>query len=594
MNKYFLATTAIESCWDTTKSILFLGRWCQLYNRKSFIEKLDCRLMDSPFQGENDAHNAYVYIDDFYEKILPSIVEALNATHQTNYSLRYWRIVVGPWLRNYIAVIYDRFVYITNALEEYPDLSTITLSENSFVVHLDTSSFQTATGEDLYNLQIYSKIFLFLGKKFPSKNFKTKSSSCYGKPEKWSFRRSLASKYTSLCRFISLSFFPSSLVFFNNSYFSRKVEFRLLMSSFGKYIFERGSDNIDLKSCQYDASMREIFKNFSYKDDDFSKCLASMLFSDLPKCFVEDYQSIREIGKNRYPNVVKVIFSANAWYFDEVFKCWSAELAENGTILLGTQHGGEYGIISDMEALDHEIKIVDYYYSWGWKRENCFAEVIPMPSVKLMGRKKIGAKNSKVGILLATTSYPRYLIKPFILPSAFNDYMQWTKRFSEALPKDLLSLLCVRPHYRDFGWNFVQRLKEHIPNLKLDSWNNTFLKSIEEHRLYVCDHLSTTFAEALVANKPTILFWNPKDNQLLPEAKYYFDMLRKSGILFDSPEAAATAVGNIYDDVESWWNDSDRQKTISIFCDQYCRTSTDAIDLWINELNRVVDNSETE
>ena len=76
MNKYFLATTAIESCWDTTKSILFLGRWCQLYNRKSFIEKLDCRLMDSPFQGENDAHNAYVYIDDFYEKILPFIVEA--------------------------------------------------------------------------------------------------------------------------------------------------------------------------------------------------------------------------------------------------------------------------------------------------------------------------------------------------------------------------------------------------------------------------------------------------------------------------------------------------------------------------------------
>ena len=162
------------------------------------------------------------------------------------------------------------------------------------------------------------------------------------------------------------------------------------------------------------------------------------------------------------------------------------------------------------------------------------------------------------------------------------------------MPKDLLSLLCVRPHYQDYGLNFVQRLREHIPNLKLDSWDNTFLKSLEEHRLYVCDHNSTTFIEALVANKPTILFWNPKDNQLLPEAKYYFDMLRKSGILFDSPEGAAKAIDIIYNDVESWWNDSDRQKKISIFCDQYCRTSTDAIDLWINELNRVVGNSEVE
>jgi len=593
MKKYFLATTAIESCWDTTKSILFLGGWCQLYSRKSFIEELDYHLMDSPFHGASDAHDAYIYIDDIYEKILPFIVEALNSTHQTNYSLRYWRIVIGPWLKTYITVIYDRFMHITNALEEYPDLSTITLSENSFIVHLDSSSFRAAASEDLYNLQIYSKIFLFLGKKFPRKNLKTKSRSCYGKLEKFSLRSGLASKYTSLCRFISLKFF-SSPVIFSNSYFPRKIEFRLLLASFGRFIFERSSENMNLESRQYDASMREIFKKVSYKDDDFSKCLASMLFSDIPKCFVEDYQSIREIGKNKYPNAVKVIFSANAWWGDEVFKCWSAECAENGTTLLGVQHGGIYGMITDMEALDHEIKIVDCYYSWGWKRENCFAEVMPMPSTKLMGRKNIGASNSKEGILLVTTSISRYVVEPFLLPSAFNDYMQWTKRFSEALPKDLLSLLCVRPHYQDYGLNFVQRLREHIPNLKLDSWDNTFLKSLEEHRLYVCDHNSTTFIEALVANKPTILFWNPKDNQLLPEAKYYFDMLRKSGILFDSPEGAAKAIDIIYNDVESWWNDSDRQKTISIFCDQYCRTSTDAIDLWINELNRVVGNSEVE
>ena len=593
MRGYFLALTALEDFWDKSSAIIFLGDWCLLNERKSSWKSLDSRLMESPFQDASDTNDAYIYIDDIYEKILPFIVEALNCTHQTNYSLRYWRIVIGPWLVNYIAVVYDRFVHITNALEEYPDLSTITLSENSFIVHLDTPSFNTAVTEDLYNLQIYSKIFLFLGSKFASKSFKIKPSSCYGKPIKWSLRHSLTSKYTSLCRFVSLIFF-SSPVIFNNSYFSRKIEFRLLLSSFGRFIFERGSENINLESRQYDASMREIFKKVSYKDDDFSKCLASMLFSDIPKCFVEDYQSIREIGRSKYPNTVKTIFSANAWYSDEVFKFWSAERAENGALLLGTPHGGTYGIRSGRNSLNHETKIVDYYYTLGWKKENCSAKVIPMPSVKLMGRKKIGASNSKDGILLVTTCYPRYLVEPFILPTTFKKYMQWTKRFSKALPEDLLSFLCIRPHYQDYGWNFVQRLKESIPNLKLDSWNNTFLKSLEGHRLYVCDHLSTTFIEALAANKPTILFWDSKDNQLLPEAKCYFDMLRKSGILFDSPEAAARAINNIYNDVESWWNDSDRQKTISIFCDQYCRTSDNAIDLWSNEFRRIMKNQKTE
>ena len=207
MRGYFLALTALEDFWDKSSAIIFLGDWCLLNERKSSWKSLDSRLMESPFQDASDTNDAYIYIDDIYEKILPFIVEALNSTHQTNYSLRYWRIVIGPWLKTYITVIYDRFMHITNALEEYPDLSTITLSENSFIVHLDSSSFRAAASEDLYNLQIYSKIFLFLGKKFPRKNLKTKSRSCYGKLEKFSLRSGLASKYTSLCRFISLKFF---------------------------------------------------------------------------------------------------------------------------------------------------------------------------------------------------------------------------------------------------------------------------------------------------------------------------------------------------------------------------------------------------
>ena len=42
-------------------------------------------------------------------------------------------------------------------------------------------------------------------------------------------------------------------------------------------------------------------------------------------------------------SLIIVIFSANAWYGEEAFKQWVATSAENGTLLIGTAHGGAYG-----------------------------------------------------------------------------------------------------------------------------------------------------------------------------------------------------------------------------------------------------------
>jgi putative transferase (TIGR04331 family) len=64
-------------------------------------------------------------------------------------------------------------------------------------------------------------------------------------------------------------------------------------------------------------------------------------------------------------------------------------------------------------------------------------------------------------------------------------------------------------------------------------------------------------------------------------------LLRKSGILFDAPESAGVAVNQIYDDVETWWNDSERQDAIEKFCDRFARNSPDAIELWAAEFKRI-------
>jgi putative transferase (TIGR04331 family) len=243
-----------------------------------------------------------------------------------------------------------------------------------------------------------------------------------------------------------------------------------------------------------------------------------------------------------------------------------------------------------MPSESHETSIVDHYYSWGWTVSGA-GKVKPMPAPKLCGRKMIGADNRKSGVLFVSTSFPRYLIQFPSLPSDFSEYLEWQQRFLLNLTADLRALMRVRFHYADFGWEISARITGKFPEIQKEDWAISFAESMENCRLYVCDHLSTTFVEALAADKPTIIFWNPISNMLRPEAIPYYEKLVHAGILFDSPEAAASALPAAYEDVEKWWGDESRKAARREFCSYFGRTSRYAIGEWATELRNIAESS---
>jgi len=578
----FLATTALEDFWDTTKPILFLGEWCLLYERRSFWENNKWEMVSSPFQNTADAHAAYYYVDNVYEHILVKLAGALNLMHRKSYSLNYWRILIGPWLLHYLPVIYDRYKYIQKALQEHPRLTTIVLSETSFVIPVDTYDFAIKLSDDLFNLQIYSKVFMFFDKRFPSKEKQTENPCKNRKQTKRSFFGKIIIKssswYTSIC-----SIFSRSFVVFTSSYFSRITQAKIIARSYGRVIPISECDSVVLKS-EHNREMRDVLKSLSFGDEEFLKCLEFMLFSDMPQCFVEDFESINKIAMHYYPNMPKSILSANAWYFDEFFKFWAGQCADCECLLLGTQHGGDYGVKKFMLGEKHEINIVDYYYSWGWKWGLQKEKIIPMPANKFIKSNEVGANNSKKDILFVISSRSRYLVKFPYLPEQVLEYMDWQKIFIDGLSTELRFNMSIRPHRDDYGWSITARLEDHTPGIRLSSWDINFNKELNKCRIFVCDHLSTTYLQALVVNVPTILFWSPCHNVLKDEAQPYFDLLRDNGVLFDNPEDASAAICRIYDDIESWWNAPSRQNAIAEFCRAFARTDSKALGLWNREL----------
>lgn len=576
--KPFLATTALEEFWDTSKPLLFLGEWCKRYSRRAFWENLQGLVVKGQWDNPEAFNNAYCYVNEVYEKILQMLAQALNNIHGVNYSNRYWRILLGPWLLHYIHILYDRYFSIRVVLDNYPEFTTYGLADEDFIVPNDTIDFLHYAVDDLYNLQIYTKILDTLGINFPRKNWQIVDKRTDSDSPKHNAIRLLLHQITRL--------FSNNKIILKDPYFDRHTEFKIIICSLGK-VWTHVQPMIDVPSSPVDFPNRLFLRQYLLDDDEFMGVLKSTLPMDMPQCYVEAYNKVSDGMLKNYPTSPKAIVSAVSWYFNEHFKQWAALSSENGTKLMGVQHGGNYAGPVPLLGENHELTITDRFYSWGWERSDCISEVVAMPATKLSARKSYGAFSNKKGILLVATATPRYLIRYMYFNNyRFADYLQWQLKFIDAILPEKRKEMRVRPHQNEYGWDMRQRWKDVFPDLCIESYQVPFLQSLENCRLYVCDHLSTTFVEALSANKPTILFWDPLFNELREEAKPYYEALHSVGIIHYLPVDAAKAVNIVYDDIESWWNDPDRQDAVHFFCNRFAKTSAAPVKEWVSEFKR--------
>src|SRR5690349_15105038 len=104
----FLATTALDEFWDKEKEILFLGPWCTNTAKYSNWKPLQYQVLSSPWDDPATREKAFQELEGYTERMLPRLSSYLNQVHNTSYSERYWRILVGPWLLHYIHILFDR------------------------------------------------------------------------------------------------------------------------------------------------------------------------------------------------------------------------------------------------------------------------------------------------------------------------------------------------------------------------------------------------------------------------------------------------------------------------------------------------------
>lgn len=585
----FLATTALEDFWNTSLPMVFLGPWCKQYNGGAIEEKVKAPTLPQPYSDE-EAARMVSYLEELQARTLGVLTNRLNALHGVNYSSRYWTVLAGPWLLYYLHSQFDKYLRLKAAFSKYPALTTLVLDESEHIAPVDAEAMVNLLKSDLYNLQLYSSMLKALGYRFPAKASGLSLFENVSRVGHKSFSRFLIRPWKKLFTKALFVLINRAEMVLHHSYFSRQVEARLALKTGGK-IMPVLVESCDFQNIGFDENMRASIGGLDLGDSEFEQALSKLIAVDMPKTLVEHYKTLCARNDKKFPFRPKAIFSSVSWYYDDSFKEWAGRCAETGTFLIGTQHGGNYGSIAYFSQERYELSIVDRYYSWGWERKTAPCRVVPMPATKVTGRKMVAAAHEN-GLLYVTTSWMRYLNQfPWTLDYS-EAYFKNQIVFLAALAREPRALLKARPHREDMGCDGAQRLLDACPGIQIDSWDVPFQKSLERCSLYICDHCfcSTTFLEALYADKPSILF-HPGDfavDKVHPDAAPFYDGLRKAQILFDNPIDAAKQVNAVYSDPRTWWNEPQRREAVARFKGRYLRSSNNAVDEWAREFQEVL------
>lgn len=586
MVKKTLVTTAIESTWPENKdNIIFLGSWGLPYIKKNTLSPLNFEVVPYHWDDRKKLKKDYIDLEIIYESYLSYISDELNKIHKTNFTKRFWRIFIGPWLYTSIQVLFDRWSMLKIVTSKYGNLN-INLIENNKtnIGTIDLDSFNLAIESDHWNEAIYGTLI---------KNF-------FYKKMEITFKKESSREKKKKIR--NRQFFIKGIILFLTNMFSRVFSKNSDVFIISSHLSFKNLILLQLKLKQFPSVWSKKSRKYKFKDFDelrkkyifsfnqnlnpeFEAILNIMLIKIMPRVYLEGFKHLPSmINKNGWPESPKTIFTSNSYSSDEQFKFWAATKVEKGAKLIIGQHGGNFGMTQMAIHESHQIKISDKWLSWGWKDKNN-SKVLPIGNFKF--KFKNIKRDPKGDALLVGMTLPRFSYYLYSTPiaSQMENYFNNQFELVESLPLSIQKKIRVRLYKEDRGWFQKERWKSKKYPVSFDNTNISLLDSMKKSRLFIGTYNATTYLETFSANIPSIIFWNPKHWELNKEAMEDFKKLKKVGIFYESPIEAAKHIEQIWEEIDEWWFQDKIQKALNEFNEKYSRNNKFILENISDELN---------
>tara|TARA_B100000787_G_scaffold170066_1_gene163774 strand:- start:691 stop:2433 length:1743 start_codon:yes stop_codon:yes gene_type:complete len=566
------------------------------YTKIDDIIYISQKLETSWVTNPKEHHIGLQFLLEIADDLIEQLTIEMNSLHDCKLPSRYWHIILGPWLMQFLGFMYDRF-RLVEGIEHHLDSNQIFFKKFERIVPKNTYESLKLVETDQFNSQILYDIYCF------KKMFVPKQSLIYeerhGPTKGLNFSTAPVFGDNNNIKKLILNNL-AKLVLSKKSIGASigaipiKFQIKLSLSGVKKLIpIYPYIDGVEHYPYLINTNFRNAKLNNNYSDNQFLNFLNWNLKKYLPVCFVEGYNKLRYLSK-RYGRAPRAIIIGTEMYSrSESFMHWSATNSLSGTKLVSMQHGGNYGMEFRSEKTFIEINAYDNFYTWGWNwhqfKKNSTTRLKPMPSMFLTNTKN-PSKNlvDKTRILFTVTSIKANVrrldcsgMNPYINTNYFADQL----KFYGTLSTFYQEQVSVRLYKDDLKNRYSDRWQRKFSNVQFDK-NINFNTSLNEAKLYVGDCLQTTWIEALFVNKPFILFVSPGLYDFTPEYEELVKKLMSVNVFYYSPEGAAKFINNNYFKIDEWWMSNKVQDVILKVRDELAWSPQNSQELWIKELNR--------
>lgn len=573
--KNFLITSTNISFWSKKNINYLVGDWCITEKIKTHNYKI------IKYHGLNKKKlvKKNFYLFKIYLFLIKKISLSLNKYHNSNFSKKYWEILISRWLWHFIMYTYDRWE-ILNSLKKFNKkfyINKVYYDDSSFINN-ETRAFIHNSHSPLWNDWIFSHMFKY----FPNIKY-DESRKCNIKSQ-----REIKSKINDK-KFYKKTFLKNkSRIFIKNLFLAKKLKVKINLTFRQYNFFNYFSSNYVIPQFKTDFK-RLDFKLLENKSkNNYLNFLNAIVKFQIPRIFLEGLNETNLLISNlNWPVNPKIILTSVSHLNDDIFKFYLADKKKNsGSKLFVFQHGGGY--IYDELNLTHilESRVADKFFTWGCKskEKNIFPLFVTSTAGKIIKKNK-----NKRGLLIIVYDFARFphRLSNFLRTySDIKNYITNLDIFITHLNKQELknTKIKLRIYKKEESILFQEFNKKIIKKFKkIDVYDNKKLLIFEEsvnYSLVVETTNNTNFLECINLNIPIILLWN-KNMLISKPYKIYYKKLEQVKIIHKSPKQLAEFI-NKTKDIQQWWNSKEVQRALKFFRDAICRSSKDPLKQIVN------------
>ncbi|MCI8507163.1 MAG: hypothetical protein HFJ06_01175 [Lachnospiraceae bacterium] len=565
MKKAFLATTAMENCWDlNAEKMLLAEERCYSHKFDINCDAIPIECVDREVFSHANLNQYNIEIESVHTHILNKIMNLLNDYHRVSFEFRTWDMMFYYWLDYYIEGIYIKYKRLEAAREKY-DVYVYGLSKDDYrYPNFGSGYLVWANRDDLYAFQLYTEISQNMGihiekyLSFPEnkERMKTKRGGFVAE-KKVNHCINLFSKGAET---IVINPDTYHFTFWDKAF----VSFR----SRGKTRFVY-LKNVQPKHWEYDILLRKKLADQIQEkcDSEIERILCNMIFYDMPLCYLEGFNDVISYGKKYAGMKTKHIVTAEDWHYSEGIKSYIALLRENGAQVCTLKTGGDANIHEGRSETSADVRISDVVYTSGWEMETekCKLERLTSPRVVDYDRKK--CRNEKdADILYAGSVVMGYgLIIGNVTSFLAEVYVRKTVWLLKKISQNDHLTIRVRMNrvMGENGWYIEKRINENTKdNVLIDNWEEGFHSAVKKSRLVIYDAFDSIWIEVFHLKVPFLVVGMKELEYYTKDGMDLIEVLTRTGIYHNDYEEASAYIENVVKDIEGWWEQPERKEAL--------------------------------